>query len=476
MRASQWSKDRERDGVNRLHVLVLYDSRSVFTGFVEQHLAAIRRHSRHDVHYAAATFDRRADFPLELYDALIVHFSVRLPFDIMAPEFVERVSAFSGAKVLMIQDEYDMPARACAWMRRLGVQVVFTTVPRQYRDAFYPPEAVPGIEFRQCFTGYIPDALPTDAVLPIKERSLWIAYRGRKLPIWYGSLAQEKHQIGAGMRAICRERNIPHDIEFDEEKRIYGERWFGFLASARATLGTESGSNVVDVHGEIRAKAQAVWRERPELSEQEVYRSCISPFDGSVRMNQISPKIFEAIALRTGLVLFEGEYSGVIQPDEHFIPLRKDFSNVDDVLRRVADVAYVQDMVDRTYGVVVASGCYGYDRFITEVDTVIEQRAQAREPRQWTYVAVRCQSPELWWSGITPHLPLSWPIQHHDPPSPEPIEEVRPLLGGRARQIWLSLPAYVRRPTIYALGSMARLLARARNSFRSRSERSRARP
>lgn len=457
MRAAERNEDRKIESSKRLHVLVLYDPGSVSTGFVEQHLAAIRRHSRHDVHYAAATSDRRADFPLELYDALVVHFSVRLPFDAMAPEFVERVSAFSGAKVLMIQDEYDMPAKACAWMRRLGVQVVFSTVPRQYRDAFYPPEAIPGIELRQCLTGYIPDALPTYPAPPINERSLWIAYRGRKLPIWYGSLAQEKHEIGARMRAICRDRNIPHDIEFDEDKRIYGGRWFTFLASARVTLGSESGSNVVDVQGDIRAKVQAVWREQPQLSEQEVYRSCISPFDGSVRMNQISPKIFEAIALRTGLVLFEGDYSGVIRADEHFIALRKDFSNVDDVLHRVADVAYVQDMVDRTYDAVVASGRYGYDRFVADVDAAIEQRALPRGQRQWTYVAVQCQSADVMWSAVTPQLPLTWPIRHRDPPAP------RPLLSGRGREIWLSLPAGVRQLMIYVLGPLARALRRARD-------------
>jgi hypothetical protein len=462
MRARQPSEGRDGEGRSRLQLLVLYDPRSVLTEFVEQHLAAIKRHSRHEVHYAAATFDRRADFPLELYDALIIHFSVRLPFDTLAPDFVERVSTFDGPKILMIQDEYDMPAKACAWMRRLGIRIVFTTVPPEYRAAFYPPDAVPGIEFRQCLTGYIPDALPTRAVLPIGERSLWIAYRGRKLPIWYGSLAREKYDIGVRMRAVCRDRSIPHDIECDEAKRIYGNEWFTFLAGTRTTLGTESGSNVVDAHGDIRARAQALWRERPDLPEQEVYRSCIQPFDGSVRMNQISPKIFEAIALRTGLVLFEGAYSGVLQPDEHFIPLRKDFTNIDDVLRRVADAAHVQEMVDRAYGAIVASGRYGYDRFVAGVDAVIEQRAGGKGPRQWTYVAVRCQSPALQWAAVTPHLPLSWPIQHH------PLTEgTRPLLSGRARQVWLSLPEIIRRPAVFALGPIVRFLVSMRNRSRS---------
>ena len=58
-------------------------------------------------------------------------------------------------------------------------------------------------------------------------------------------------------------------------------------------------------------------------------------------MNQISPRVFEAIALRTALVLFEGEYSGIIAPGVHYIPLKKNLSNLDDVLSLLGDDEYL---------------------------------------------------------------------------------------------------------------------------------------
>lgn len=129
-----------------MDILALYDDRAVSTGFVRQHLDAIRRHSRHRVHFAAATYDAVPGYPLGLFDAVVVHFSVRLAFDWhLSPAYASRLTAFRGAKILIIQDEYDMPLTACAWIRRLGIQTVLTCVPDRDREAFYPAAEVPGV-------------------------------------------------------------------------------------------------------------------------------------------------------------------------------------------------------------------------------------------------------------------------------------------------------------------------------------------
>ena len=54
--------------------------------------------------------------------------------------------------------------------------------------------------------------------------------------------------------------------------------------------------------------------------------------DGRLQLFAISPRHLEACATRTCQVLVEGEYSGVLRPGEHYIPVRKDLSNLDDVL------------------------------------------------------------------------------------------------------------------------------------------------
>ena len=79
-----------------------------------------------------------------------------------------------------------------------------------------------------------------------------------------------------------------------------------------------------------------------------------------------------AIAMRTALVLFEGEYSGIVQPNRHYIPLKKDFSNVDEVLERLRDDAAILGMTQRAYDDVLASGCHDYASFVRQFDLMLE--------------------------------------------------------------------------------------------------------
>ena len=59
-------------------------------------------------------------------------------------------------------------------------------------------------------------------------------------------------------------------------------------------------------------------------------------WEDNVYYRTISPRHFEAAAFRICQVLFEGRYSGVLEPMVHYIPLKKDFSNIDEVIRRIS--------------------------------------------------------------------------------------------------------------------------------------------
>ena len=89
-------------------------------------------------------------------------------------------------------------------------------------------------------------------------------------------------------------------------------------------------------------------------------------------MNQVSPKIFEAIRLRTALILFEGSYSGVIAPHVHYMPLKKDYSNIDDIFGKLQDIAYLKQLTDRAYTDIISSGEYSYRRFVERVNEDIQ--------------------------------------------------------------------------------------------------------
>ena len=379
-----------------LNILLLYDRYSLFTNTVREHVESFSRFSRHQFYYAHATSDAELKLPLDDFDVVILHYSIRLPFNNISPEFAWALRTFKGLKALFIQDEYDNTWRACKWIDQLGIRLVFTCVPPEHVRQIYSRVNHDRVTFIQTLTGFLPiDSDLEKHVKPLAERPTVIGYRGRPLPFKYGRLGQEKLIIGVRMRAECEARGIPCDIEWTENRRIYGDAWPKFIASCRATLGSESGSNVFDFDGTLATNIAAAVAQNPKITYEEVEARFIGDRELDRVMNQVSPRIFEAVALRTGLVLFEGTYSGVVRPDEHFIPLKKDFSNVDEVLRRVQDDRELSAMTDRAYRHVIESGLYTYQTFIRGVDEALVRFACPQHSSDRTVAADWPRAPDV---------------------------------------------------------------------------------
>lgn len=370
------------------NLLVLYADQSIYTSTVREHLESFRRYSAHQCYYANAVSGASCGLDLEVFDAVVLHYSASLYVaGYLSGSFRAALRRYTGTKVLFVQDEYDNTEEIRRGIVDLGIGLVFTCVPDRYIAAVYPPARFPGVRFVSNLTGYVPAAYEGLRVRrPIAGRRWAIGYRGRPLHYKYGLLGRDKVVIGQRMRAICEQRGIPVDIGWREEERIYWQDWYRFVADCKTTLGTESGSNVFDDHGEIRAAIDRELAARPDAGFDEIHAKFLARHEGAVaRMNQVSPRIFEAIALGTALVLFEGEYSSVVQPWEHYIPLRRDFSNVDEVLAAIADDTRLQAMADRAYRDVIEPGTFGYRAFVRRFEDALE--ACAGPPRAYRVFA-----------------------------------------------------------------------------------------
>ena len=356
-----------------MNVLILYNSTQTFTNTVYEHVASFGDYSSHRVFYAHADPVAELNLDLKNFDAIGIHFSIRMPFDQVSTSVEKALKAFGGLKFLFIQDEYDFPQRTWYWIRNLKINLVFTVVPEAGIETIYPKAEFPNTRFVTNLTGYVPENLPQAQELPPpSERTLIVGYRGRPLPIRYGQLGIEKIAIGQIVKTYCDEHGVRNDIAWSEESRIYGPKWYDFVVSCRSMLGSESGSNVFDWDGTLNHVIERYRSDNPGVLDDDVYKDVIRPKEIDGLINQISPRIFEAIASRTVLVLFEGEYSGVIQAGEHFIPLSKDGSNIVDVIGLLKNDAYVDAMADRAWHEIILSGKYSYKSFVRMVDKEIE--------------------------------------------------------------------------------------------------------
>jgi len=161
------------------------------------------------------------------------------------------------------------------------------------------------------------------------------------------------------------------DIDVSEQRRIYGKAWYEFIASCRCMLGVESGVSLFDLEDEVRHEYAALVADGGQPTLDELERGALGRWDGRVPYRTISPRHFEAAALRTCQVMFEGSYSGAMQPMVHYIPLRKDFSNFDEVVERMRDTELRRTLVENAHRDLISSGQWSYARFIAQVDGVL---------------------------------------------------------------------------------------------------------
>ena len=122
--------------------------------------------------------------------------------------------------------------------------------------------------------------------------------------------------------------------------------------------------------------------EHPDASFEEVEAACFPGEDGKLQLFAISPRHLEACATRTCQVLVEGEYSGVLRAGEHYIPIAKDLSNVEEVLDIVQSDSERERITANAYRDVVASGDYTYRGLVEKVEgeSGLSELAEPRQP------------------------------------------------------------------------------------------------
>jgi hypothetical protein len=293
------------------------------------------------------------------------------------------LSDLSCPKIALPQDEYDHSELLEEWLAELGVSDVFSVFAGPKRDLLYQRLAGRAA-FHKCFTGYIDEVTAREVskrLVPISSRPVDIVYRASHLPYWFGSQGQLKHRIGAVVLERSVERGLHTDISTRVGDTILGARWFDFLMSGRAVLGCESGSSVLDRRGEMQVRIHRMLVPKPEMAFAEVSRQMPPGWD-RYAFFALSPRHFESVITKTCQVLIEGEYEGVLKRERHYIPMKRDFSNVDEVLDRVADRRLTQEIAETAYEEIYLSGQYGYATLARDIENVVcRGRAGERRPK-----------------------------------------------------------------------------------------------
>jgi hypothetical protein len=368
---------------HRILVLYYHPHAAPMRTAVYRHLHAIERSRRpHRLLYYNVACGAPAWLRHARFDAVILHttfLALRWTDDFPERKWSLRwVGDLDCAKIAIPQDEYDHAEVLDEWLYEWNVGVVFSNFDRPQRELLYPIMGRKAI-FQECFTGYIDEedaARMRARLLPTEARPKDLVYRAAHLPYWFGSQGQLKHGIAAAVAPRAAAVGLSCDISTRAEDAIVGQEWLDFLGSGRAVLGCESGSSVIDRRGEIKAGILALTRTFGDAPFGAVSARMPAGWDTHAFV-AVSPRHFEAVITKTCQVLVEGHYNGIFEPFNHYIPLKRSLSNLDEVLNLVRDRQLVERVAARAYQDIYASRRYCYARFAEAIERAIDLQTEA---------------------------------------------------------------------------------------------------
>jgi len=136
------------------------------------------------------------------------------------------------------------------------------------------------------------------------------------------------------------------NIRLGRKIRLPRAKYIKFLNSIRGTIGAESGTYYLEKTDKTQKKVETFLSRYPKATFEEVYDRFFRDYSNPVNGKAISSRHFEPIGTKTYQILLEGRYNDILEPDVHYISLKRDYSNVDGVMERFRDKDLVRKITD----------------------------------------------------------------------------------------------------------------------------------
>jgi len=349
-------------------------------------LFCFRKYSNQLCYYVNAAFGipkylLDINFDLVIYHVLLLSkrsFPKRFRKFMKNAQILKKVS---GIKAAIVQDEFKNTSLLNQFLVEFKIEYIFSAAKESEWKKVYPLIYPEKAKFITVLTGYIDeDLVHTISNLEKRypERMIDIGYRTTPLRYQLGTQGLLKQKIADVFLRKSSENNLLIDISTDPRDAFLGSDWFKFLLKCKYTLGVESGSSIIDPDGSVQRCVEKLMIMMPKATFNEAKKACFPDKDGNLSLFTIGPRHLEACITKTCQILVEGEYNGILKPWEHYIPVKKDFSNINEIIKIIIKDQLRKAITEKAYQDIVSSDKYLYQNFVR---LIIETCLKGKEPK-----------------------------------------------------------------------------------------------
>ncbi len=349
------------------------------------HIYCYERYSDHRVFYVNGLWAKFPEYLKNIrWDAIIFHNTYLIMRS--NPASMARINnAFahlkneSCAKIAIAQDEHNNTDLLCDFINEFKVDTVFSVAQTERDwDAIYRGHIPDDVRLVRCLPGYVEERRIGLAKRYEKQyrdkKDIDIGYRSFKAKARNGRVGVLKWKICDVIAEAAPRHGLKADVSVEVKDILSGKAWLKFIARSRYQAGVEGGSSLIDRDGSIRARCNAYEGKKPDATFEDIENACFPGKDNSLDCAMISPRVFEIAMAKCCQVLVEGNYNGIIKPGVHYIPIRKDFSDIDEVLAGLGDEGRRQRIIENAYRDLIESGKYSYARYVSEFFAQVADR------------------------------------------------------------------------------------------------------
>jgi hypothetical protein len=281
------------------------------------------------------------------YDGVVVLHSVFSNQRYLGEGLASIIRAMRRPTAIFLANEYKLMPEKLEFCDELGAALLVSQS--------HSPEIHRMYEERlKCGVMFLPNGGLDPAVFAPEaswaDRQIDVGFRAYETPWYLGH--DEKRDLADRCIALAPGLGLTIDVSMDPRDRFDERGWARFLNRCKAVLGAEAGTDYFELTDATRNRVNHFVATHPGASRDEVFRRFFADYRDRVSGRMLASRHIEAAGTKTLQILVEGSYGGVFEAGVHYVPVRRDASNLADAMEQLRDPRHCGAIVERAYDLV----------------------------------------------------------------------------------------------------------------------------